>query len=166
MCMCMYIFLHTIYSVCRMFAVFMFSGLTHLVLGNPLVCSSPGKTISPTLSVPQLPVILHVGFCGFSPMQVSMIIAVVLVFGQSYWQTLWVLCLTLLGDTVLQKIPNPLALTSKMFPEFQVWECLVDTHIRTGTRHSAFRLVVVFCTDVCLLQREVFFMRGEDCTDF
>lgn len=55
--------------------------------------------------------------------------------------------------------------SSRMFQSFS-WgkECLTDVSIGTGPDNSAFWLVVVFGGGLSLLQREVFLVRGEDCT--
>jgi hypothetical protein len=55
-----YIHKHTLLSLYNVMCMSVFEA-DHLVLDNQVVCSSLRKTISPTLGIPQWPVVLCVG---------------------------------------------------------------------------------------------------------
>lgn len=52
----------------------------HLILVNQLVCSSLGKAISSTFSVPRFCIVVFVGLwpCGHSPIHIGMSIVVLI----------------------------------------------------------------------------------------
>lgn len=71
-----------------------------LVLCNQSVCSSLGKTMSPTLSLPYLPVVLRVGLrpCALFLFHFSMFITVLL--GLMFWQPCWWGFMAIISDII------------------------------------------------------------------
>lgn len=58
---------YNLVSPCNVIIMYVFK-TDHLVWADQLVCSSPGKTVSPILSIPQLPAVLCLGLQPCEPL--------------------------------------------------------------------------------------------------
>ena len=129
----------------------------HLVLDNYLEGSFLGRNNFPSLSIPLTSKHLY-WQCPCSGL-----------FKQPCcWHTMAETVLPFTGDPVSQQI---FLSSSPCSPSVSPWQCslslgcrscFVDIVIKTGLHNSTLWLVGVFFSGLCLLQREVFLMRGED----
>lgn len=88
--------------------VYMFFRADHLILDNKLVCSFLRSTISPTVSIPYLPMFLCVELRpqGLSPVHIRISIVSCLISSVSdshVGETWWVQLSKLLGNNIVQK---------------------------------------------------------------